>query len=167
VIRKLSWSEVNAPMIAQTTIPLSLVETVGAAPAAACFPKNSAEEFCHSAILNLAQWSLTHVSLLQAGVTRVVAPRLLGGNIAALRSTMICAFLNVEWKTFPDGGIPAALCVSELTANILEKGEIRRVRMWTLLPAVHGHQSFSQSRRNGRQIRSQTFEQSHPRWLSL
>lgn len=43
------------------------------------------------------------------------------GGIQSLKATMICAFLGLEWKDFPDHGIIAAGTVSELMGNTFER----------------------------------------------
>eukprot|EP00536_Pseudo-nitzschia_multiseries_P010718 jgi/Psemu1/243159/estExt_Genewise1.C_3360050 len=42
-------------------------------------------------------------------------------GIQNLKATMICAFLGLEWKEFPDHGVIAAGAVSELMGNTFER----------------------------------------------
>lgn len=44
-----------------------------------------------------------------------------GYGIQSLKATMICAFLGLEWKDFPDHGVIAAGTVSELMGNTFER----------------------------------------------
>lgn len=43
------------------------------------------------------------------------------GGIQSLKATMICAFLGLEWKKFPNHGVIAAGAVSELMGNTFER----------------------------------------------
>jgi hypothetical protein len=43
------------------------------------------------------------------------------GGIQSLKATMICAYLGLEWKKFPDHGVIAAGTVSELMGNTFER----------------------------------------------
>ena len=43
------------------------------------------------------------------------------GGIQSLKATMICAFLGLEWKDFPNHGVIAAGAVSELMGNTFER----------------------------------------------
>lgn len=43
------------------------------------------------------------------------------GGIQSLKATMICAFLGLEWKEFPNHGVIAAGAVSELMGNTFER----------------------------------------------
>lgn len=44
-----------------------------------------------------------------------------GTGIQSLKATMICAFLGLKWKDFPDHGVIAAGTVSELMGNTFER----------------------------------------------
>ena len=44
-----------------------------------------------------------------------------GYGIQSLKATMVCAFLGLEWKHFPDHGVIAAGTVSELMGNTFER----------------------------------------------
>jgi hypothetical protein len=84
------------------------------------------EFFILFAILNLALWPVSsREALIHAGAVEILTPIMAAegdsDSLQGLISTMVCAFLDVKWTAFPQGGIPAAKSVAELMTNIVEK----------------------------------------------
>lgn len=122
LIKNLAKSEENAALIGQTEIPRCVVESIRAATAPPSrWTSNSLEDFSLFVILNLAQWPQSREALISAGAVDVIKSIMSEGDLQGLKATMACAFLDADWKDFPEGGNPAAKAVSELMTNIVEK----------------------------------------------
>jgi hypothetical protein len=79
---------------------------------------NSLEDFSLFLIMHLAEVSDHGLE----DALEVVEPIMINDiGVQGLKATMICAFLETPWSTFPNYGVIAAGCVSELMGNTFER----------------------------------------------
>ena len=134
LLSNLSKHPDNASLIGQTAIPRVAIENIRVS---ATHPKewktNSLEDFslllllylssaCYNDATAAMSTSLFDISTAQAALD-VLTPVMdkAEGTLQGLKATMICAFLEAPWSSFPKYGIPAAACLSELMANTYER----------------------------------------------
>jgi hypothetical protein len=108
----------NAQLIAQTAIPNVAIENlrISKVPPSE-WMNNSLEDFSLFLILHISQ-EVSGEAL--EGALEVIQPIMNDGGVQGLKATMVCAFLEAPWSVFPNYGVSAAACVSELMGNCYE-----------------------------------------------
>ena len=135
LLSSLSKHPDNAALIGQTAIPRVAIENLRVSKTKN--PKewnpNSLEDFslllllylssaCYNDATAAMSTSLFDAATAQAALD-VLVPVMerAEGTLQGLKATMICAFLEAPWSSFPKYGIPAAACLSELMGNTYER----------------------------------------------
>ena len=110
----------NALLIGLTAIPRLAIDNIQESKVASCeWKENSLEDFSLFLLLRLAEVSGQG---LGDAALEVVKPIMLNDTgVQGLKATMVCAFLEVSWSTFPDYGVVAAGIVAELMGNTFER----------------------------------------------
>lgn len=110
----------NALLIGLTAIPRLAIENIQESKVQSNeWKENSLEDFSLFLLLRLAEVSSQG---LDDSVLEVVKPIMINDiGIQGLKATMICAFLEVPWSTFPNYGVVAAGYVAELMGNTFER----------------------------------------------
>jgi len=123
LIKNLAKSEENAALFGKTDIPKCVVDNLrnNSMTPPSRWTSNSLEDFSLFVVLNLAQWSGSKAALMDAETVKVIKPMMSEGDLQGLKATMACAFLQAEWRDFPEEGQHASKTVSELMTNIVEK----------------------------------------------
>jgi hypothetical protein len=108
----------NAQLIAQTAIPNVAIENlrISKLPPSE-WKNNSLEDVSLFLILHVSQ-EVTGEAL--EGALEVISPIMNDAGIQGLKAAMACAFLEAPWSVFPNYGVSAAACVSELMGNCYE-----------------------------------------------
>jgi hypothetical protein len=122
LLASLSRNAENANLIGLTAIPQVAVENLRVATTPPSGWKvNSLEDFSLFLILHVAQ--VCSDALLSAGALEIVASIMTSGEggLQGLKATMVCAFLEAPWSSFPSYGVPASAFVSELMGKTLER----------------------------------------------
>eukprot|EP00934_Nitzschia_sp_Nitz4_P004634 Nitzschia sp. Nitz4//scaffold189_size62959//21529//23231//NITZ4_006306-RA/size62959-snap-gene-0.1-mRNA-1//1//CDS//3329539890//4624//frame0 len=109
----------NALLIGLTAIPNIALENIrNAEQSSENWNTNSLEDFSLFLIMYLAEVSSQG---LGPETLEVVKPIMLNDpGIQGLKATMICAFLDAPWSTFPNYGVVASGYVAELMGNTFE-----------------------------------------------
>mmetsp|Transcript_26225 Transcript_26225/g.30937 ORF Transcript_26225/g.30937 Transcript_26225/m.30937 type:complete len:526 (+) Transcript_26225:138-1715(+) len=123
LIKNLAKSEENAILFGKTDICKCVVDNLrnNSMTPPSRWTSNSLEDFSLFVVLNLAQWNGSKEALLDAETVKVIKPMMSEGDLQGLKATMACAFLDAEWREFPDGGQQASKTVADLMTNIVEK----------------------------------------------
>jgi len=123
LIKNLAKSEENAALFGKTDIPKCVVDNLknNSMTPPSRWTSNSLEDFSLFVVLNLAQWNGSKAALVDAETVKVIRPMMSEGDLQGLKATMACAFLEAEWRDFPEEGQQASKTVSELMTNIVEK----------------------------------------------
>jgi hypothetical protein len=110
----------NALLIGLTAIPRLALENLQETKVPSGeWKENSLEDFSLFLILRLAE--VSDQGLGDEALDAVKPIMLNDTEIQGLKATMICAFLEVPWSTFPNYGVVAAGIVAELMDNTFER----------------------------------------------
>jgi hypothetical protein len=109
----------NALLIGLTAIPKAAIENIRLSNTPPSeWKMNSLEDFSLFLILHLAETSPQN---LETAIDVVEPIMREDTGIQSLKATMICAFMGVSWSSFPNFGVNATGCISELMANTFER----------------------------------------------
>ena len=112
----------NALLIGLTAIPTTAIENIKSSKTPPSeWKMNSLEDFSLFLILHLSETSIQHLETAVEVVEPIMTQLDSDTTIQGLKATMICAFLGVPWKTYPNFGVNATGCISELIANTFER----------------------------------------------
>eukprot|EP00980_Cylindrotheca_fusiformis_P014358 scaffold3827_cov179-Cylindrotheca_fusiformis.AAC.22 len=119
LLAQLAKNADNAILIGITAIPNVALENLRQSTLKPTeWQTNSLEDFSLFLILHIAEVSNQGLE----NALEVVEPIMKSDpGIQGLKATMICAFLQVPWSTFPDYGVVAAGAISELMSNTFER----------------------------------------------
>jgi len=109
----------NALLIGLTAVPEVALENIRLSKTKPCDWKiNSLEDFSLFLILHLSETSNQGLGSALEVVHPIMKNDL---GVQGLKATMICTFLDAPWTDFPNYGVIAAGCVSDLMCNTFEQ----------------------------------------------
>ena len=116
----------NALLIGLTAIPRMALRNIQEANTPSeDWTENSLEDFCLFLIMRLAEVSKQGLGLEAIEIVKPIMQN--DAGVQGLKATMICAFLEAPWSTYPHYGVLAAGSVAELMGNTFERKGKRKV----------------------------------------